>query len=271
MALPPVQITTLAQMTGPQEWRLALAHERAEHLIIWITRGQGRLLMNGTRRGVGTHNAIVIPARTLFSLELGRQGMGQVALVPEGTDVRLPQTPRQLRLRDVAAINEINSLFEAAQREATQARPLAQDALDAHVALISVWVRRQIAMPDHLPVQMDAAARLTAAFCEGIVENYAQPMTMADHARALGVTPTHLSRACKASTGRTAAEVLTERTLYAARISLIESKVPIQDIARHLGFGSAAYFTRFIQQHTGKTPTALRQAATSAPGPARTG
>lgn len=271
MALPPVEITTLAQLTGPQDWRLSLAHDRPEHAIIWITRGQGRLMLNGTRRGVGTHNAILVPARTLFSLELGRQGMGQVALIPDGTDVRLPEVPRQLRLRDVAAINEINGLFEAAQREASQDRPLAQDALDAHVALISVWLRRQIALADNLPVPMDAAARLTAAFCEGIVSNYAQAMTMADHARALGVTPTHLSRACKASTGRTAADLLTERTLYAARISLTETSAPVQDVARHLGFGSAAYFTRFMQQHTGKTPTQLRQAAKSAPRPARSG
>ena len=269
MTLAPVEISTLAQLTGPQEWRLSLAHDRPEHLIIWITRGQGRLLLNGTRRGVGTHNAILVPARTLFALDLGRQGMGQVALIPDGTDVRLPETPRQLRLRDVAAINEVNILFEAAQREAAQNRPLAQDALDAHVALISVWIRRQIALPDNLPVAMDAAARLTAAFCEGIVANYAQAMTMADHARTLGVTPTHLSRACKASTGRTAANLLTERTLYAARIALGETSAPIQDIARYLGFGSAAYFTRFMQQHTGKTPSALRQAARSAPRLAR--
>lgn len=271
MSLPPVEITTLAQMTGPQDWRLALAHDRPQHLIIWITRGQGRLLLNGTRRGVGTHNAILIPARTLFALDLGRQGMGHVAMIPDGTDVRLPEAPRQLRLRDVAAINEITGLFEAAQREATQARPLAQDALDAHVALISVWVRRQIALPDHLPVAMDAAARLSAAFCASVVENHAQAMTMADHADTLGVTPTHLSRACKAATGRTAADLLTERVLYAARLALMETQAPIQDIARHLGFGSAAYFTRFVQQHTRQTPSALRQAARAATPTARLG
>ncbi|MEL7092025.1 MAG: AraC family transcriptional regulator [Pseudomonadota bacterium] len=261
MDLPPVQISTLAQLSGGQDWRLALPHDRPEHLIVWITRGQGRALLNGTRRGIGTHNALIIPARTLFAIDLGRQGMGQVALIPDGTEIRLPETPRHLRLRDVAAINEITTLFDTAQREATQKRPLVQDALDAHVALISVWVRRQIAQPEHLPQKHDAAARLTAHFCEGIVQSYASPMTMADHAAALGVTPTHLSRACKAATGRTAADLLTQRTLYAARVALTETKVPVQDIARHLGFGSAAYFTRFMQQHTGQSPTALRQSA----------
>ena len=84
---------------------------------------------------------------------------------------------------------------------------------------------------------------------------------MAGHAAALGVSPTHLTRVCRAETGRTAAELLTERSLHAARSLLGATDVPVQDIARHLGFGSAAYFTRFIQHQTGRTPTALRRAA----------
>jgi len=260
MSLSPIRVAPLAQLTGSQDWRLSLAHDRPAHLLIWITRGQGRLLLNGTRRGVGTHNAIFIPPNTLFSLELGRQGMGQVAIIPDGTHIRLPTGPRQLRIRDGSAISDLASLFEAAGREASSARELSQDALDAHISLMSVWLRRQIALPENLPVPTNAAARLCAAFCQRIPQFYATGMTMADHALALNVTPTHLTRACKAATGRTAAELLTERVLYAARTALIETDVAIQDIARHLSFGSAAYFTRFIQQHTGKTPSALRRA-----------
>ncbi|WP_299150016.1 AraC family transcriptional regulator [uncultured Tateyamaria sp.] len=259
MSLAPIRIATLGQLTGPQDWRLSQVHDRPEHLIIWITRGQGRMLLNGTRRGVGTHNAMSIPPHTLFSLELGRQGAGMIALIPDGSDVRLPEGPRQLRIRDVAAISDMTALFEAAHREVTTPRPLTQDALDGHAALISVWLRRQIAIPDHLPLPMNAAARLSAAFCDRIARHHALGLTMADHAEALNVTPTHLTRACKAATGRTAADLLTERVLYAARIGLIESDGAIQDVARHLGFGSAAYFTRFMQQHTGMTPSAVRQ------------
>ncbi|MEM6373279.1 MAG: helix-turn-helix transcriptional regulator [Pseudomonadota bacterium] len=230
-------------------------------MLIWITRGQGRMLLNGTRRGIGTHNAISIPPRTLFSIELGRQGIGLAAVVPDGTHVQLPSGPRQLRVRDVAAIGELTALFEAAGREDASERALSQDALDAHIALMSVWVRRQIALPDNLPQPMNAAARLSAAFCQRVTQFYMTWMSMGDHAAALDVTPTHLTRACKAATGRTAADLLTERVLYAARVALCETDVAVQDVARHLGFGSAAYFTRFIQQHTAQTPTALRQSA----------
>lgn len=261
MTLAPIQVSTLNQLTGSQDWRLSLVHDRPNHLLIWITRGQGRMLLNGTRRGVGTHNAISIPPRTLFSLELGRQSMGMVAVIPDGTHVQLPTGPRQLRIKEVEAISDLNALFEAAGREATSARALAQDALDAHIALMSVWLRRQIILPDNLPLKMNAAARLSAAFGARITEFYHTSQSMADHAAALNVTPTHLTRASKAATGRTAADLLTERVLHAARTALVETDVPIQDVARHLGFGSAAYFTRFMQQHTAKTPSALRQSS----------
>ena len=168
MSLPPIRVLTLSQFTGAQDWRLSLAHDRDAHLLIWITRGQGRILLNGTRRGVGTHNAILVPAGTLFALELGRQGMGLVAQIPSGTQVRLPEGPRQLRVRDVASIGELTSLFEAAQREETSGRELLQDALDAHIALMSVWVRRQIARPEHLPTPMNAAARLSKHWDETV-------------------------------------------------------------------------------------------------------
>ena len=255
------EVTSLTKMRMLAPWRTQELHGHDRHHFYWITRGQGRMLLNGTRRGVGTHNAMSIPPNTLFSLELGRQGMGLVAVIPDGTDVRLPGGPRQLRLRDVDAISELTGLFEAAQREANTARALSQDALDAHIALMSVWVRRQITLPENLPQPMNAAARLSAAFCDRIVRFHALGLTMAEHASALNVTPTHLPRACKAATGRTAADLLTERVLYAARVALATTDVPIQDVARHLGFGSAAYFTRFIQQHTAQTPSALRKRA----------
>lgn len=61
-------------------------------------------------------------------------------------------------------------------------------------------------------------------------------------------------------TDLTAADILTQRTLHAARNKVEYSSLPFQVIAAELGFGSAAYFTRFVQNHTGHSPTALRLA-----------
>ncbi|WP_299558558.1 AraC family transcriptional regulator [uncultured Sulfitobacter sp.] len=257
-----LKILTLAQVSGGQDWRLGLAHDRPHHTLVWITRGQGRMLLDGRRRGVGTHNAVFIPKGALFALDLGRQGMGQAVLIPDGTPLRLPDMARQLRVRDVQVQYEIAGLIETAQREQNQMRPLRQDAMEAYVALMSVWLRRQIAQEEHVPAPRSAAERLSRDFAKLVSARYASGAPMADYAQTLGFTPTHLSRAVKAATGKTAADLLTERVVHAARTLLETTPHPARNISHHLGFGSAAYFTRFMQQHTGQTPSQLRNRST---------
>ncbi|WP_304950542.1 AraC family transcriptional regulator [Sulfitobacter sp.] len=256
-----IELLTLAQLSQGQDWRVQLCHDRPVHMLIWITRGQGLLQLDGQRRGLGAHNAVFIPARALFALDMGRQGIGQAVVIPDGTELRLPQMPRHLRIRDVQAQTELTGLIEAAQREQQAKRPLYHDALEGHAALMSVWLRRQITQDEHVPNRRNAAARLSARFCQMVCEHYSSGAPMAQYAESLDVTPTHLSRAVKSATGKTAADILTERVVHEARHLLGTTEHSAQDIARHLGFGSAAYFTRFMQQHTGLTPSRLRATA----------
>ena len=243
-----IELLTLAQLSQGQDWRVQLCHDRPVHMLIWITRGQGLLQLDGQRRGLGAHNAVFIPARALFALDMGRQGIGQAVLIPDGNELRLPQMPRHLRIRDVQAQTELTGLYH--------------DALEGHAALMSVWLRRQIMQDEHVPNRRNAAARLSARFCQMVCEHYSSGAPMAQYAESLEVTPTHLSRAVKSATGKTAADILTERVVHEARHLLGTTEHSAQDIARHLGFGSAAYFTRFMQQHTGLTPSRLRATAT---------
>ena len=145
-------------------------------------------------------------------------------------------------------------------REQAAPAPLWQRAVHAHCELVAITLYRQ-PNPPAAEKRPTAARRLCRAYCLRIAALQGVQASMADHATALKVTPTHLTRVCKSETGKTAAALLTERQLHAARTLLITSDLPIRDIAAQLGFGSAAYFTRFISQHTGQTPSTLRKAA----------
>jgi AraC family transcriptional activator of pobA len=252
-------ISTLVQLSRGQDWRLQLAHDNPFHLLIWITRGQGVALLDGMRRGVGAHNVLFVPAGSLFMLQLGRQCMGQAIAIRAGTPLRLPEIPRHLRIRDVHQQAELSGLIETAAREQHQKRALHHDALEAHAALMSVWLRRQVMQDEHVPKKRNAAGRLSARYCALVAARHREGLTMARFAAELDVTPTHLSRAVKEATGKTAADILTERVHHAARSLLFDTKEPAQNIARHLGVRSAAYFTRFMQHHTGLTPSSLRK------------
>lgn len=254
-----IHILTLSQLSQGQDWRVQLLHDYPRPVLIWVTRGQGRVLFDGMRRGLGAHNALFLPTGATLALDLGRQSIGHAVLLPAASSLRLPEIPRHLRLRDVAAQSELTGLIEASLREAQAARPLQGEALEWHAALMSVWLRRQIMREEHSPDPRNAAARLSQRFCALLPENFRSGDVMADYARKLDVTPTHLTRAVKAATGRTAAELLTERILHEARRLLWDTDEPAQQIARYLGFGSAAYFTRFMRHHTGAPPSKLRR------------
>jgi len=260
-----IQFQTLALFNQGGAWRRQLAHDQDYHVLVWITRGQGRVLLDGIRRGIGAHNALFVPAGSLFAMDMGRQSIGHVVLVPAATDLRLPEIPRHLRIREVQAQSELTSLIEAGLREDQGTRPLREDALEGHATLMSVWLRRQMLDLAHAPDRPNAAQRLSARFCALVSQRYRSGAPMADYAKALEVTPTHLTRAVKSATGKTAAGLLSERVLHDARLLLAETSHPAKQIAAFLGFGSAAYFTRFMQQHTGQSPSSLRSKAERVP------
>ena len=197
-------------------------------------------MLDGRRRGLGPHNAVFIPAGALFSVELGRQSLGQVVSVPVGTPLRLPDMPWHLRVLDSQVQTELSAFIEAAQREQSVQRPLFQDAMEAHASLISLWLRRQITLEEHVPQKRSARERLSREFVRLVSQNYTRGASLSFYAKEMGVTPTHVTRVVKLATGKTAAELLSERVVQAARTLLEETNHPARNIAQHLGFGSAA-------------------------------
>ena len=261
------EIMSIAQWTGAGTWRAELPHSAPHHALIWITRGQGRAMVEGVLRGLSVHTVLCVPAGTMFALELGKQGFGTACTIPVGGPVLMPDQPTLLRIRDVLAQAELTGILEAMQREQSGDRVFVDEAMTAHAALLTVWLRRAIIDHSEDPPDLSAAQRLTMAYAALVERDYTSGKPMADYARSLGVTPTHLTRACRSSAGMTASEMLTRRVVHAVRDLLENTDHPANRVAAMLGFKSAAYFSRFVLQHTGKTPTALRKSTAPAPVP----
>ena len=258
------ELRTLAQWAEGASWALSLQHSDARHALIWQTRGQARCVIDGVRRGVGVHNALVIPAGTMFSLDLNRQSFGLVCLIPPDGPLLMPDALALLPIRDVHSQAEVTGILDAMQREQNAARPFMDEALTAQGALLTVWLRRAMLAGDAPAAKPDAAQRLVRAYAALVERDHRSGAPMAEYARKLGVTPTHLTRVCRQCAGLTAAELLTQRSLHAARMALERGDRPITQIAAELGFNSAGYFTRFVQHHTGHSPSGLRKRMQSA-------
>ncbi len=239
-------------------WKYTLLHDREEDMLLWITRGQGRVTINGVRRGISVNSALFLPSGTLFSIDMQSGTQALFVQSPAGLTPHLPAAAQLLRVRDSLAQAELTGTIDAMNRELARNRPLLQEALGAHVGLIAVWLQRQVQAGAADTGPDTAAQRLVRRYAQAVARDFRTPQPMAHYAEALDVTPTHLSRVCRSCCGKTAGDILTERKLHAARLALESPRPPVKDIAQSLGFASAAYFTRFIQTHTGKSPTGLR-------------
>ncbi|GAA6181943.1 MULTISPECIES: helix-turn-helix transcriptional regulator [unclassified Shimia] len=257
-----IQVTSLANMTKGAPWILEQLHVRDHHILLWTTRGQGRVLLHGLRRGFGAHNAIFVPAGKVFSFELGLQVQGLATLIPNDGRATLPDRTQHLRLQDGTEQAELTAILDALRRELHQERALMSEALNAHARLLSVTLRRDIQSAGAQPPAR-ASERIVRRFCDILATEFTSGRPMAWYADQLDITPTHLTRVCRQAAGLTAAEMLSQMVQHRARCLLRDSEAPINRVANALGFGSAAYFTRFCQQHFGASPSQLRKSAQS--------
>ncbi|MFN3210848.1 MAG: AraC family transcriptional regulator [Roseovarius sp.] len=196
------QLLTLAQWVGPGGWRASLPHSDPCHVFLWITRGQGRCLVGGRRRGLAVHTALVLPAESLFALDPGAQSFGLACRIPPRTGILMPDEPVLLRIRDPRAQADLTTLLETMQREQNEARDFTDEAMTAHAHLLTVWLRRAMLGTADETDDPSSAHRLVEAYAALIERDYATGVSMQDLARRLGVTPTHLSRVCKSTADR---------------------------------------------------------------------
>ncbi len=81
---------------------------------------------------------MIEPHSQVFEIELRGKATAKIAVIPKEHSTWKLQSPRDLRLRDVAEISELSGLLEAARREAAQGLPFVDDALLAHQKLIEI-------------------------------------------------------------------------------------------------------------------------------------
>lgn len=255
---PELRLMPFSRLTQGSRWRAEAMRSYSSPQLLWITKGQGRITVAGVTRGYGAHNAIFIPAHTMHGFEMTGQVFGTAVSFSGIPDLDLPDTPHHLRIRDGQVQVEITGLLDSLERELSARRSGARRAIRHYAGLISVWLERQIAVADDVSTAPESARRLAAGFAALVEKEFRSPKSVSDYAASLGVTPTHLTRICKQTCGRSASDLLAERKISEARRLLADTRAPIKQIAQELGYASPAYFTRAFQARTGHTPRGFR-------------
>ncbi|MDE2371363.1 MAG: helix-turn-helix domain-containing protein [Burkholderiales bacterium] len=103
-----------------------------------------------------------------------------------------------------------------------------------------------------------AASTLMRRFEAALEAHYLEHWKVADYARALAVSPTHLSRVARAATGAPASRLIDARVIREAQRHLAYTNMSVTTIADTLGYADLAYFSRVFARVAGLPPRAFR-------------
>jgi AraC family transcriptional regulator len=104
--------------------------------------------------------------------------------------------------------------------------------------------------------------------CDLIQDCYAENLNIRDVAKAVGIHPTYLARAFRASVGCTPGDLLRSRRLEKGAELLAQNELSIVEIALDIGFSDQAQFTKAFRRMYGTTPGYYRHLS-SRPYPQR--
>lgn len=255
-------LSSLSQGGPSSRWRTEAMRSHASGRLIHVTKGQGRITVAGLTGGYGPNNLIYIPPHTMYGIEVGPTVFGNVLSFANCDG--WPDHPFHLRLLNVDAQKEAVTHLENIERESKSGGDMRAAA--CHFGLLTIFVERQLQarQPEQIDQrQQSAAAKLVARYTAMIAREFSADRSVADFAQALGVTPTHLTRSCRKTCGRSALALLNDRIHFEACAMLRDTEMPINAIATKLGFRSPAYFTRSFQEKIGKPPSKFRKSENS--------
>jgi AraC-like DNA-binding protein len=104
-----------------------------------------------------------------------------------------------------------------------------------------------------------AAYRLTHAFKVLLTERIRQQHRVTDYATQLSISPNHLNKVVKETTGKSPTRWIDEALVLEAKVLLSQTASPVATIADQLGFNDPSYFSRLFRRYEGISPLEFRQ------------
>ena len=100
---------------------------------------------------------------------------------------------------------------------------------------------------------------LTHRFMQAIKQHVLQQRSISFYAGLLNISPNHLNKCVKETTGKPASEHVSDMIMLEAKVMLKQTNYNISEIAVILGFENISYFTRVFRKNNGVTPKHYRE------------
>lgn len=257
-----VHVEDLAARSRPSEWSIQPhMHDDLNHLIV-ITEGGGRICFEVTYTDFEAPQLIVVPARLVHGFDWHPESAGMVLTIANPHLSELQTRHREFmqlfhtsRYSPLPATNAraMATTMSELRSELSWAGPGQSAAIEAALLTIMVQATRLLRVaedPGH--------SLLIARFRELIERRYALRESVAGYARALGVSPTTLRKAC-AAVGTSPTAMRDRRAVLEAQRLLAYSGKGVAEAGYAIGISDPPYFSRFFARNCGCSPEAWRR------------
>jgi AraC-like DNA-binding protein len=108
------------------------------------------------------------------------------------------------------------------------------------------------------PVSTNAASIITEQFKKALGSHISKKFKITDYADLLSISPNHLNKCVKITTGKSAHDLLNEMLLLEAKVLLKQTNLSVTEVAYKIGKNEISDFARFFKAQTGMRPSEYR-------------
>lgn len=267
-----VEAMTLQELRQRASASMLAAPQRVDfHHLLFVQEGRSRHMVDFVEHPLQPGSMLLVRAGQVQQWHLVDELQGQLTLISAEALVSATSTP--VIDKELLALDQWPSASTPDQGhfiEATaDSRRLRADidrfegspidaAIIRHEVLILLLRLARVLRGDAGTPEVAQEGKIYHLFCQELEARFKTRPSVLDLAKRIGFSESTLSRACVATTGRTAKEAIDQRIALEAKRLLVHSKASVAEIGHALGFSESTNFVKFFRRNALTTPVAFR-------------
>jgi len=253
---------TIADRSVLHDWELAPHRHARLHQVLLVEKGGGSVTLDGKTHPLSQGSLVNVPPNHVHSFRFEKDTRGWVTTIADELmdELLVGVGTQRSEINQVTVLQSDAFIAKTVQQiwlefsSQEKARALMLRGLSG---VLLAWVARQLAAASIGDAQANDSV-LVQRFKALIEQNFASHWKVSQYAKALSISPTHLSRLTRAANGMSALRMIEARLMREARRNLAYTNLSVSSIAYTLGFSDPAYFSRVFTRDAGISPKAFR-------------
>ena len=266
-----IHVERIRDRSDAHDWTIR-AHVHPDHVqLLLVERGGGSIRIEDQLFDIPMQCVLVVPTAMIHEIHFEPATDGIVITAARAYAGQVCQS--DIRLLDALSKPAVYSLIETGVSEDAVAdaffwthREYIWSAPGRRMSIMANFLRILVALMRMRTDQASAGYQATdrnydimSRYRELLETHFRLEKAMDYYAVALGVSTQRLNQACKQRAGKTASELLHERTIIEAKRYLVYMEMSVAEVGYDLGFDDPAYFSRFFSNRVGQPPGQYRE------------